>query len=75
MQDRPWSGLASVWDLDPTAERTARDLTQRETSCCSFFTFSFTHSAEALRLEVRVPDRHVAVLDGLAAQATAGLRR
>ena len=26
------------WQLDPVAEPTARDLTGRETDCCSFFT-------------------------------------
>src|SRR6478752_975712 len=30
------------WSFDPAAEEAARDLTARETECCSFFTFGFS---------------------------------
>ena len=50
-------------------ESTARDLTSRETSCCSFFTFTFERTGEDLILDVQVPPAHAAVLDGLAARA------
>lgn len=54
--------------LDAAAEAEARELTSRETSCCSFFTFTFTPAAEGeVVLEVGVPAAQVAVLDGLAA--------
>ncbi|MEU4770494.1 hypothetical protein [Micromonospora sp. NPDC023644] len=54
------------------AERAARDLTARESTCCSFFTFDLSRSGpEALTLDVRVPAAHVDVLDGLAERATA----
>ncbi|MEV0418588.1 hypothetical protein [Streptosporangium canum] len=56
--------------LDGAAEveSTARDLTSRETSCCSFFTFTFGPTGEDLILDVQVPPAHAAVLDGLAAR-------
>jgi hypothetical protein len=51
-------------------EETARDLTARESSCCSFFAFDLSRSRpDALTLEVRVPAAHVDVLDGLAERA------
>jgi hypothetical protein len=59
------------WHLDPAAEDRARDLTARETACCSFFTFTFAPTADSLNLEVAVPHTQVAVLDALAARAAA----
>lgn len=61
------------WRLDPAAEPTARDLTARETACCSFFTFTVTPAGDALTVEVTVPPAHVPVLDALAARAAAGI--
>ncbi|HEX5596737.1 MAG TPA: hypothetical protein VFX61_12095 [Micromonosporaceae bacterium] len=58
-------------------EETARDLTARESSCCSFFTFSISRSGpDALSLDIRVPAAHVDVLDGLGKRAVsaAGLQ-
>ncbi|SCG73451.1 hypothetical protein GA0070609_4846 [Micromonospora echinaurantiaca] len=53
-------------------ERTARDLTARESSCCSFFAFDISRSGpDALTLDVRVPAAHVDVLDALADRAAA----
>jgi hypothetical protein len=63
------------WRLDPAAEPFARDLTARESECCSFFTFRFTSAGGALHLDVRVPQAQVAVLDALAGRAAAGIRR
>ncbi len=63
------------WELDPDAEPLVRDLTARETACCSFFSFAISPVASGLRLEVRVPASHVEVLDGLAARAGAGMTR
>ena len=59
------------WDLDPAAEATARDLTRRESACCSFFVFRYSPGHETLRLEVSVPDGQVDVLDALQARAAA----
>jgi hypothetical protein len=57
--------------LDAQAEATAQDLTERETQCCSFFTFGFTHSGAGLFLDITVPPPHVAVLDALSSRAEA----
>ncbi|MEU8287645.1 hypothetical protein AB0C01_25290 [Micromonospora sp. NPDC048905] len=59
------------WRLDLTAEASARDLTDRESSCCSFFTFTINRDADALRLAVQVPAAHVDILDALAHRAAA----
>jgi hypothetical protein len=61
------------WTLDPGVEPTARDLTARETACCSFFTFDFTVGAGAVLLDVEVPPAQTRVLDALAARVSAGL--
>lgn len=58
--------------LHPAAEARARDLTVRETQCCSFFTFTFGPADGAVRLDVEVPPAHVDVLNALAQRATAG---
>ena len=63
------------WRLDVDAEATARDLTSRESECCSFFTFTFAPAGDALQLDVEVSAGHVAVLDALARRAAAGMRR
>jgi hypothetical protein len=67
------SPTALRWRLDPAAEATARDLTGRESSCWSFFTFTFAgdHAGDELRLDVQVPAGHVDVLDALAGRAAA----
>ena len=59
--------------LDPAAEPRARDLTGRETQCCSFFTFTFAPADDAVHLDVDVPPAHVEVLDALAERAAAGI--
>ncbi|MFC4018351.1 hypothetical protein ACFOW4_10385 [Micromonospora sp. GCM10011542] len=59
------------WRLDRDAETAARDLTGRESSCCSFFTFTFAGDTDALRLDVQVPAAHIDVLDALAQRAAA----
>ncbi|WCN83919.1 hypothetical protein [Micromonospora sp. LH3U1] len=61
------------WRLDPAAEPTARDLTDRESSCCSFFSFTIARDADALRLDVQVSAAHVDVLDALTQRAAAGM--
>lgn len=58
--------------LDAGVEATARDLTARETSCCSFFTFDYTAAGNGeLLLAVTVPESQIDVLDALAARAAA----
>jgi hypothetical protein len=59
------------WRLDGAAEIRARDLTARESSCCSFFAFTVEPDAGAVNVGVRVPPAHVDVLDALAERAAA----
>ncbi|WP_249997480.1 hypothetical protein [Actinoplanes sp. M2I2] len=61
------------WQFRADAEKIARDLAVRESSCCSFFSFTFTPYGDRLEVDVRVPEAHVAVLDALAGRATARL--
>ncbi|MFC0033412.1 hypothetical protein ACFFMM_28200 [Micromonospora chaiyaphumensis] len=57
-------------------EETARELTARESSCCSFFTFDLARPGPGLlTLDVRVPAAHVGVLDALAERATSARGR
>jgi hypothetical protein len=72
---RRLSPTALRWQLDPAAEGTARDLTARESSCCSFFSFSFAPDGERLNLDVQVPAAHVDVLDALADRVVTGFAR
>ena len=46
-----------------------RDLTERETWCCSFFTFGIDGTDEDLRLDVSVPPARQELLDALAERA------
>ena len=57
--------------LDPDVEAVARDLTARESECCSFFTFTLTRVGGGLQVDVEVPAVQVAVLDALAVRAAA----
>jgi len=54
------------WRIDPAAESTARDLTARESECCSFFVFTFGTGGGDVQLDVEVPEQHVDVLHALA---------
>lgn len=48
-----------------------RDLAERETRCCSLFTFAVSSPATGVvQLDVEVPAGHVDVLDALEARAT-----
>jgi hypothetical protein len=50
-------------------EATVRDLTARETACCSFFTFTITPGDEGLTLDIEVPPQYADVLAALAGRA------
>jgi hypothetical protein len=70
---RNWSRPAATrlrLALDAAVEAWARDLAERETACCAFFTFAFTRrSTDTVQLDVSVPPSHTAVLDALAERA------
>jgi hypothetical protein len=68
------SATTLTWNLNPVAEHLARDLTGRESTCCSFFAFTFSSGDDVLLLNVEVPAAHVAVLDALAERAAARIR-
>jgi thioredoxin len=61
-------------DGNTEVKSSARELTARESSCCSFFDFQLTATDNGLVLDVRVPDERIEVLDGLARQAEAARR-
>ena len=49
-----------------------RDLAERETQCCSFFTFAVQNPKPGLvQLDIEVPAGHIDVLDALEARAAA----
>jgi hypothetical protein len=50
---------------------TARDLTERETSCCSFFSFAVSGADDSTTIEVDVPASRADVLEALLARAGA----
>lgn len=53
---------------DRLRERVA-DLTARETSCCSFFTFDLTDGDRGLVLDIAVPPAYSAILTALGERA------
>jgi hypothetical protein len=61
--------LRLIFDGGAEVESAVRDLTARESSCCSFFDFEITATKDDLVLDVGVPVARVEVLDGLARQA------
>jgi hypothetical protein len=60
--------LAVTLAAAPGRADLVRDLTRRETECCSFFTFRL-EDGDPLRLRVTVPPAHTDVLDALAERA------
>ncbi|GAB3560551.1 hypothetical protein J2S53_004233 [Actinopolyspora lacussalsi] len=55
--------------LDPAWRDTARDLAERESRCCSLFSFVLQQREEELRLDITVPADQRPVLEGLARHA------
>jgi hypothetical protein len=50
------------------AENTARDLAERESACCSFFSFEFDERDREIVMTIAVPPHYVDVLDALQAR-------
>jgi hypothetical protein len=61
--------------LDPQVEQDARELTDREAVCCSFFTFTLERVADDLWLDIEVPASRADVLEAVASRADASRRR
>ncbi|MEV0032421.1 hypothetical protein [Nocardia sp. NPDC050793] len=57
------------------AEAVGRDLAVRESTCCSFFSFTFDTGEEGPVMRVEVPPAHVEVLDALEQRALAQVER
>jgi hypothetical protein len=56
--------------LDPGSQEQAKELTARESDCCSFFGFELTPAdADSITLKITVPPVHTKVLDAVAARA------
>ncbi|MGW4825806.1 hypothetical protein ACWEP4_44945 [Streptomyces sp. NPDC004227] len=55
----------------PGVEDRVRDLVERESGCCSFFTFTTTPGEDLVQLDISVDQLHAAVLDALAARTVA----
>lgn len=47
----------------------AQDLTERETACCSFFSFTVNGTDDATTIDVGVPDSRAEVLEALVTRA------
>lgn len=47
----------------------ARDLAERETSCCSFFTFTVRRVADRVEMRVMAPAAHASIVSALADRA------
>ncbi|MFE7551155.1 hypothetical protein [Streptomyces gardneri] len=52
-------------------EERVRDLAERESGCCSFFTFTTTPDQDLIHLDISVDQAHKAVLEALAARTAA----
>jgi hypothetical protein len=53
------------------AEATARDLADRESECCSFFTFEFEPAGDNVLMHISVPPPKVEVLDAIQTRVAA----
>ncbi|MFH5226995.1 hypothetical protein [Antrihabitans spumae] len=51
-------------------EEWARELSAKESACCSFFSFAFTRTDAGSLLSISVPPAYVDVLDALARRVT-----
>ncbi|MEU4143034.1 hypothetical protein [Streptomyces parvulus] len=58
----------------PGVEERVRDLMERESGCCSFFTFIITPGKDPIGLDIAVDAAREAVLDALAVRA-AGMQQ
>ena len=54
--------------LDASVEPELTDLIERESACCSFFTFSLSREDGGLLLDIGVPSGREAILDALTAR-------
>lgn len=72
-QDRV-GAMTLRWVFDPAAGTRVRDLTERESVCCSFFEFNLSDTNAGLLVEVTVPPNQGTVLDALQERSGRWLR-
>jgi hypothetical protein len=60
--------------IPSAAETAGRDLADRESACCSFFSFTFTSHDGDVVMEIGVPTEYVNVLDALEERARTAAR-
>ena len=63
--DRPRPRLLRL-EFDAGLEPVIRDLTERESRCCSFFCFTIVRNDAVVVLEIGVPAARTEILDALA---------
>ncbi|MEO5922010.1 MAG: hypothetical protein ABIQ01_12800 [Pseudolysinimonas sp.] len=63
--------LTFYFDDAKGLEAQARDLTARESSCCSFFDFNVANDGGQIIVGIGVPDQHASILNSL--QSRTGL--
>lgn len=56
--------------LPASVEEQARDLAERESSCCTFFRFGFESAGDELVMSIRVPAERTGILDAIEARLT-----
>lgn len=56
------------------AKQAGRSLADRESTCCSFFSFEFTSHAADVVMRIGVPPEYIDVLDGVEARVAAAQR-
>jgi hypothetical protein len=61
---RSWATRLDLVVL-PESDAIARDLAERETSCCSFFRFHFDHGPDDFVMRIGVTTDHIDVLDAV----------
>ena len=66
-------GLRLVFDDGPGVLESAADLGDRESECCSFFTFEVAHADGRVVFDVSVGSRYADVLRGLERHALTAL--
>ena len=57
--------LTLYFDEVDGLEAQARDLTARESSCCSFFGFNVANDHGQVIVGIQVPDQHTSILDSM----------
>jgi hypothetical protein len=66
---RDGQGVHLHLEGDPGLRERVQDLAERETACCSFFTFAIEGSDDNVTVDISVPKERREILDALADRA------